>query len=124
MSQRTQVRYLVRTHTLVSPSADLRRAVISYWQKYVHEVLVNRVGGLSLPRNSVVRLTDRHDMTIDVYCGRKTTTHNIATFAKGNNCHDFLCVFLGDKAHPEKGVYFQRKVVLIMDSFYGSKFFS
>ena len=42
--------------------------------KYVHEVQVNRLGGLSLPRKSVVRLTNRHDMTLDVYRGRKTTT--------------------------------------------------
>ena len=34
---------------------------------------VNRLGGLSLPRKSVVRLTDRPDMTLDVYRGRKTT---------------------------------------------------
>ena len=40
---------------------------------YEHEVLVNRLGGLSLPRKSVVRLTDRPDMTLDVYRGRKTT---------------------------------------------------
>ena len=41
---------------------------------YVHEVLVNRLGGLSLPRKSVGRLTE----TIYVYRGRKTTTqqHN------------------------------------------------
>ena len=39
----------------------------------MHEVLVNRLGGLSLPRKNVVRLTDHRDMTIDVYCGRKTT---------------------------------------------------
>ena len=56
------------------PSADSRGAVVSYWRKYVHEVLVNRLGGLSLPRKSVVRLTDRPDMTLDVYCGHKTTT--------------------------------------------------
>ena len=37
-------------------------------------ILVNRLGGLSLPRKSVVRLTDRPDMTLDVYRGRKTTT--------------------------------------------------
>ena len=37
----------------------------------MHEVLVNRLGGLSLPRKSVVRLTDRPDMTLDVYRGRK-----------------------------------------------------
>ena len=39
----------------------------------MHEVLVNRLGGLSLPRKSVVRLTDRPDMTLDVHRGRKTT---------------------------------------------------
>ena len=39
----------------------------------MHEVLVNRLGGLSLPRKSVVRLTDLPDMTLDVYRGRKTT---------------------------------------------------
>ena len=40
----------------------------------MHEVLVNRLGGLGLPRKSMVRLTDRPDMTLDVYFGRKTTT--------------------------------------------------
>ena len=40
----------------------------------MHEVLVNRLGGVSLPRKSVVRLTDRPDMALDVYRGRKTTT--------------------------------------------------
>ena len=40
----------------------------------MHEVLVNGLGGLSLPKKSVVRLTDRMKMTIDVYHGRKTTT--------------------------------------------------
>ena len=39
----------------------------------MHEVLVNHLGGLSLPRKSVVRLTDCPDMTLDVYHGRKTT---------------------------------------------------
>ena len=42
-------------------------------RKYVHEVLANRLGGLSLRRKSVARLTDRPDMTLDVYRGRKTT---------------------------------------------------
>ena len=42
----------------------------------MHEVLFNRLGGLSLPMKSVVRLTDRPDMTLDVYRGRKTITHN------------------------------------------------
>ena len=39
----------------------------------MHEVLVNRLEGLSLTRKSVIRLTDRPDMTLDVHRGRKTT---------------------------------------------------
>ena len=39
----------------------------------MHEVLDNRLGGLSLPRKSVVRLTDLPGMTIVVYRGRKIT---------------------------------------------------
>ena len=73
-------------HAFISPSADSRRAVISYWQKYVHIVLVNRLGGLSLPRKSVVRLTDCPDMTIDVYQGRKTTTEQ--------RSRNVLCCFI------------------------------
>ena len=46
----------------------------------MHEVLVNRLGGLSLPRKSVVRLTDRPDMTLDVYRGRKTTIQYFIPF--------------------------------------------
>ena len=65
--------HLFRSLHIFSP----RRAVVSYWRKYVHEVLVNRLGGLSLPRKSVVRLTDRPDMTLDVYHGRKTTNQSI-----------------------------------------------
>ena len=47
----------------------------------MHEVLVNRLGGLSLPRKSVVRLlTDRPDMTLDIYCGRKTTMQQVGSY--------------------------------------------
>ena len=67
------VQYPVWQHTFISPSAFSRRAVVSYWRKYVHEVLVTRLGGLSLPRKSVVMLTDHPAMTLDVYRGRKTT---------------------------------------------------
>ena len=63
-----------------SPSAFSRRAVVSYWRKYVHKVLVNRLGGLSLPRKSEVRLTDRPDMTLDVYRGRKITIQEYKNF--------------------------------------------
>ena len=77
----------------------------------MNEVLVNRLGGLSLPRKSVVRLTDRPDMTLDVYRGRKTTlqqqlqdfTHCIAlvmffishvwSFAKIITSFSFQCMF-------------------------------
>ena len=38
----------------------------------MHEVLVNHLGGLSLPRKRVFRLTDHPNMTLDVYRGRKT----------------------------------------------------
>ena len=47
----------------------------------MHEVLVNCLGGLSLPRKSVVRLTDRPDMTLDVYRGRKTTIQQQQSFS-------------------------------------------
>ena len=76
VSQGSWVRYPVWPHTFVSPSAFLRRAVVSYWRKYVHEVLVNRLGGLSLPRKSVVRLTDRPDMTLDVTVDVKQQCNN------------------------------------------------
>ena len=42
-------------------------------------VLVNRLGGLSLPRKSVVRLTDHPDITSAVYRGRYK---NNTTYAK------------------------------------------
>ena len=69
LTQGSWVRFTVRLHTFVSPSADSRRAVVSYWRKYVHEVLLSCLGGLSLTRKSVVRLTNRPDMTLDVYHG-------------------------------------------------------
>ena len=43
----------------------------------MHLGLVNRLVGLSLPRKSVVRLTARTDMTLDVYRGRKTTQQQL-----------------------------------------------
>ena len=53
----------------------------------MHEVLVNRLGGLSLPRKSVVRLTDRPDMTLDVYRGRKTTIQPTKTLFLSSMIH-------------------------------------
>ena len=37
----------------------------------MHEVLVNRLGGLSLPRKSVVKLTNRPELTLAVYRGQQ-----------------------------------------------------
>ena len=51
--------------------------------KVCAQSLVNRLGGLSLPRKSVVRLTDRLDMTLDVYRGRKTTMQQQHSFLSG-----------------------------------------
>ena len=61
----------------------------------MHEVLVNWLGGLGLPRKSVVRLTDRPNMTLEVYRpnmtlevyhGRKTTTQQsiVLQIRRGN----------------------------------------
>ena len=99
----TNSSYPVWQHTFVSPSAFSRRAVVSYWRKYVHEVLVNRLGGLSLPRKSVVRLTDRPDMTLDVYRGRKTTIQPTNT----NSSKNFRIFYSDMKI--DKGTYFYDK---------------
>ena len=68
-----------------------------------HEVLVSCLGGLSLPRKSVVRLTDRPDMTLDVYRGRKETIQQqqqvkvtVYTLME-DNYHAFLLLFLWSK---------------------------
>ena len=61
----------------------------------MHEVLVNRLGGLSLPRKSVVRLTDRPDMTLDVYRGRKTTI--LQLYYNYNYITSMKYVTFGDK---------------------------
>ena len=50
---------------ILLPSADSRRVVVSYKQKYVHEVLVNSLVKLAQEK-SVVRWTDRPDITIAV----------------------------------------------------------
>ena len=73
----------------------------------MHEVLVNRLGGLSLPRKSVVRLTDRPDMTLDVYRGRKTTMQQQPyDFIFDIKTTSLLRLILG---HPK----------VLMDGFYG-----
>ena len=101
------VRYLVWQRTFVSPSAFSRRAVVSYWRKYVHEVLVNRLGGLSLPRKSVVRLTDRPDMTLDVYRRRKTTIRQQQPNLQNNILLE--CLTIGDRSSYQLTTLAMRK---------------
>ena len=60
-------------HILSALLPLIQEGQLSLTGENVHEVLVNRLGGQSLPRKSVDRLTDRTDMILDVYRGRKTT---------------------------------------------------
>ena len=50
----------------------------------MHELLVNRLGDLSLPRKCVVRLTDRPDMTLDV---NVDVNDNTTTTTKSREYH-------------------------------------
>ena len=76
MTQEPEVPGSVWLLSFVSPSGDAGSLVVSCWRMYMYLVLINHFGGLSLPRNSVVRLTDRPDMTIAVYHGHKATKEN------------------------------------------------
>ena len=79
--------------------------VISVHDPQLALVLVNRLGGLSLPRKSVVRLTDRPDMTLDIYRGRKTTMQQHATqlaltcITWSSHFALYLWLYLIDKYH-------------------------
>ena len=68
----------------------------------MHEVLVNRLGGPSLPRKSVVRLTDRPDMTLDVYRGRKTTIQQQQQQAQTMLYLTYTVISSVDLAHLEE----------------------
>ena len=60
----------------------------------MHEVLVNCLGGLSLPRKSVVRLTDRPDMTLDVCSNdiaRQTEWNSINWFKRYCGYQNLSC---------------------------------
>ena len=83
----------------------------------MHKVLVNRLGGLSLPRKSVVRLADRPYMTLDVYRGRKTTIQqqSMIFFLVQNR----LLELLADKAVFS----FYARLRLVVVNFVASYFF-
>ena len=55
----------------------------------MHEVQLIPLGGLSLPRKSVVRLTDPPDMTLDVYRGHKQQPFRVNGYFQGKQ----LCIF-------------------------------
>ena len=87
----------------------------------MQEVLVNRLGGLSLPRKSVVSLTDRPDMPLDVYRGRKTTIQPTNTqLNRGSDKRRTWCVvYKTTLLHPirieaflidAKNIYLNRNV--------------
>ena len=54
------------THSLDHPQGFLYLYIQMYWQKNGHQVLVNRLVDIGLPRKSVVRLTDHPAMAIAV----------------------------------------------------------
>ena len=61
-------------HILMFLLPLIQEGQLSVTGESMHEVLVNRSGGQSLPSKSVVKLTNPSDMTIDIYHGRKTRT--------------------------------------------------
>ena len=65
----------INSMAILSPSADSRMAVVSYWWKNVHKVLINCLGGL--PRNSVDRLTDHIRNYLKVSKSRKTPAQQV-----------------------------------------------
>ena len=81
----------------------------------MHEVLVNRLGGLSLPRKSVVRLTDRPDMTLDVYRGRKTTKQQQQLILRAKqSCskrHFFLFIYFSLLSFEENNAGSKKKTM-------------
>ena len=79
----------------------------------MHEVLFNRLGGLSLPRKSVVRLTDRPDMTLDVYRGRKTTMQH-----KGSPARYLLCLLIKRSRDRFRKIFSIVNVVLLQTAFH------
>ena len=56
---------------------DNTQVIVGYWRKYVHFVLVNRVGDLSLSRNSVSRLPTGHDLNSVDWAVRNQTNKAI-----------------------------------------------
>ena len=62
-------------------TAESSMAVVINWRKYVLFVLINCLGGIRMPGNSVCRLTDRvrHDRN-SVYLAVKRQSNKIHTY--------------------------------------------
>ena len=79
--------------TILLPSTDSRRVVVSYKQKYVHEVL-------ACPGKSVVRWTDRPDMTISDFARPPflgvidALFENLGVISKFRGSELFFCVII------------------------------
>ena len=58
---------IISTAILLLPLIQEGQLPVSF--EYENLVLINRLGGLSLPRNNASRLTDRLDMTLIVSTG-------------------------------------------------------
>ena len=72
----TEIDHEIISMAILLPSADSRRAVVSYKRKYVHEVLVNCLVKLAQEKN-VVRWIDCPAMTIAVDWDVKNQTKQI-----------------------------------------------
>ena len=64
------------SHGHFTPSPDSSMAFVSYKIKYMCLVQINPEGCLSLPRNSVSRLTDQLNMNLIGWYGHKTQNTN------------------------------------------------
>ena len=75
-------------HNLVFPSADSRRAVVSYWRKYVYSVphrrsksrketpqKLTQLSSRSHPRHLVGKRTAQKDITIDTTSDSQVNSH-------------------------------------------------
>ena len=94
----------------------------------MHEVLVNRLGGLSLPRKSVVRLTDRPDMTFDVYRGRKTTIQYNTILCQNQSHRAYPKFWIKQtrlkliNVYPKMGLRYQKHLLYYLTRFQADKY--
>ena len=63
--------------------------VVSYCRQFQHFVTVNRLGGLNLPSNGVVRLTDHPDMAVAV-CNKNNNTQQMFLAIRRTDNEPFL----------------------------------